>query len=123
MKLPRLIPEALKGLFCRPATRRYPAETREPYAESRGEIVNDASKCILCGLCARRCPTACIEVDKKGLWAHEPFACVLCGWCAEVCPTHCLTQSTERPTPSATRQRTELHPAPPKRPAKSKKDA
>ncbi|MBU1611800.1 MAG: 4Fe-4S binding protein [Proteobacteria bacterium] len=121
MKLPRLIPNALRSLFRRPTTRRYPAEVRKPYAGSRGEIVNDASACILCGLCARRCPTSCIEVDKHlCLWVHDPFACVLCGWCAEVCPTDSLTQTEQRPTPRTVRQRTELHPTPPQRPAKPK---
>lgn len=120
MKLPTMIPEALLSLFRRPATRRYPAKVRQPLAKTRGVIVNDEGACILCGLCARRCPTACIEVDKAGkLWAHDPFACVLCGWCVEVCPTNSLTQTEQRPSPSTRRSRTELHPSAPARRAKT----
>ena len=110
------LPQVLQGLFSRPATRRYPTETRQPYAGTRGEIANDPATCILCGLCAKRCPTGCIQVDKQGqLWAHDPFACVLCGWCVEVCPTGSLSQTETRPTPMTERSRTELHPNPPAR--------
>ena len=114
MKWPAFLPAALKGMVRKPATRRYPTEIRPPYAGERGAIVNDEARCILCGLCERRCPTQCIEVDKKGrLWAHDPFACILCGFCVEVCPTKSLTQSEERFGLLLTRGRTELHPNPP----------
>ncbi|MGE4504658.1 MAG: 4Fe-4S binding protein [Desulfovibrionaceae bacterium] len=111
---PTLLPTALGSLARRPATRRYPDERREPYPGARGFITNDASRCILCGMCARVCPTGCIEVDRKGaLWAHDQFACVQCGACAEACPTKSLTQGVERPEVRTERGRTELHPTPP----------
>ena len=115
-KLPTLLPTVLGGLFRRPATRPYPAQARPAYAGARGAIVNDEAACILCGLCARRCPTGCIEVDKKGrLWAHDPFRCVLCGVCTESCPTGSLKQTEERPGLLEIRGRTELHPNPPEK--------
>ncbi len=115
-KLPTFLPQALGGLVRNPATRRYPAQVREPYHGARGEIRNHEATCILCGLCARRCPTECIEVDKKGrLWAHDPFRCILCGVCVEACPTGSLTQTEARPGTLTARGRTELHPNPPEK--------
>lgn len=52
-----------------------------------GKIVNDISKCILCGLCARKCPQSCITVDRKEAktWSINRDECIQCGACIDAC--------------------------------------
>ena len=62
----------------------------KPVAETQskpGKIVNDMSKCILCGLCARKCPQECITVDRTGAktWSIDRDKCVQCGACIDAC--------------------------------------
>jgi ech hydrogenase subunit F len=82
----RLIGEALKNLFGRPFTQKYP-EVKPLIPEGyRGLVEHDAKKCIYCGLCARNCPSAAIEVDaKKGVWKFDLGRCLHCAQCEETC--------------------------------------
>lgn len=60
----------------------------QPIPETKpGKIVNDMSKCILCGLCARKCPQECITVDRTGekTWTIDRDKCVQCGACIDAC--------------------------------------
>lgn len=52
-----------------------------------GKITNDITKCILCGLCARKCPQECITVDRTGekTWSIDRDKCVQCGACIDAC--------------------------------------
>ena len=87
-----LTPVVIKNLLHRPVTRLYPAVKREPFPKYRGELFIDVAACIFCGLCSRKCPSQCIEVDRKaGTWQCDPHACVYCGVCVGVCPTKCLS--------------------------------
>jgi len=82
----------VKNLLKKPATRNYPFEVRQGFPMYRGELVMDVDKCIFCGMCARKCPSQCITVDKKsGTWTCDPHACVYCGYCRDACPTKCLS--------------------------------
>ncbi|MCL2865305.1 MAG: NADH-quinone oxidoreductase subunit NuoF [Lachnospiraceae bacterium] len=50
-----------------------------------------ADKCIGCGICAKNCPTNCIdnvemEGKKKGVYVIRQEDCVKCGVCMEKCP-------------------------------------
>lgn len=79
------------SLFKKPETVLYPVVTKPAPAGLKGHIVNDASLCILCGICQKTCPCHAIEVDKKArTWAIDPFRCVQCGSCARACPKACL---------------------------------
>ena len=88
---------AFRNLFTRAATRRYPFVVRPPYEHTRGRILNNFEKCILCSLCAKHCPANAIVVDKaEGLWRIDRFACVICGACVRACPVKCLSLGNER---------------------------
>ena len=89
--MPEMLGNVLKNLFSRPATRRYPYEKREPFAEARGHIEFDSTKCSFCGACARRCPAAAIVVNRQDKeLTFEPFRCIICEACAEVCPRQAI---------------------------------
>lgn len=87
-----MTPAILRNFFSRRATRRYPLVTREPFVNVRGELKNEGG-CTLCGICAAKCPSQCIVVDKKNAtWQWDPFACVYCGVCVDSCKTGSLRQ-------------------------------
>jgi formate hydrogenlyase subunit 6/NADH:ubiquinone oxidoreductase subunit I len=89
---------ALRNLFTKPATRRYPYVVRESFPGSRGRIVIDYPSCIFCGACSKRCPAASIVVDRPAkLWSIDRFSCVSCGVCVRVCPKKCLSMAADRP--------------------------
>ncbi len=124
----KLLPTVLANLFSRPATRDYPSYVREPCARTRGELVNDISRCIFCGTCARKCPSQCLAVVKdsaraEGSWSLEFFACVGCGVCVEACPVHALSQKTTHRPVAVARAVITLRAALPARPAKKDKPA
>jgi len=96
-----MLPNVLRNLSGKPATRLYPLEEREPFPAYRGVITNEVEKCIFCGTCARVCPTNAIVVDAKaGKWDYDPFVCVYCAACVEKCPTKCLHQAPVHRKPS-----------------------
>lgn len=59
----------------------------EEKGATTGKIVNDISKCILCGLCARKCPNDAITVDRTGekTWSINRDECIQCGACIDAC--------------------------------------
>lgn len=84
------------SLFKKPETLLYPLETKQSYPGQKGHVVNDAPKCILCGMCQRVCPCNCITVDKaEHFWKIEPFMCIQCGTCVRSCPTDSLSMEPE----------------------------
>lgn len=52
-----------------------------------GKIAVDIENCILCGLCARACPTGIITVDRKDTksWTIDRDSCIQCGCCIDAC--------------------------------------
>ena len=92
----------LGGLFKKPETLMYPVETKTPPAGLKGHVVNDVDRCILCGICMKRCPCDAITVDKPArTWSINRFRCVQCGTCVRECPKDCLTMEPTY-TPPAT---------------------
>lgn len=60
-------------------------------AQTGGKPVNDASKCVCCTLCAKKCPQQAIAVDRAAkTWTLNAESCVGCGVCAAACPKKCL---------------------------------
>jgi len=119
-------PTVVKNLLKKPATRGYPFTVREPFPNYRGELTIAVEECIFCGMCARKCPSQCITVDKKAAtWQCDPHACVYCGLCVDHCPTKCLSMKDVHRAPMTERitwieQGT---PRKPKKKAAPKKDA
>ncbi len=66
-----------RSLFGKPACKMYPAEPPVFFERTRGRIEMEASLCIVCTLCARKCPTGAILVDKeKNRWEIDRFKCI-----------------------------------------------
>lgn len=100
----KMMPNILRNIFGPKATRRYPHEIREPFENARGQIVGDGLKCTCCGICAAKCPSRCISVDKKtATWTYDPYACVYCGVCVESCPSGGVAQRREYRPPTETK--------------------
>jgi len=106
----------LKHFFKRPATLKYPEQTREFSEVYRGKHVlkrdeNGAERCTACGLCAVSCPAEAITMvadeRKKGeekLYREEKYAaiyeinmlrCIFCGLCEEACPKQAIFLTKE----------------------------
>ena len=117
----KMLPTVLTNLFGKTATRNYPLAVRADFPQARGELVNDISRCIFCGLCTRKCPSQCLRVDKQGLegvWTLEFFACVGCGVCVDACPVGCLSQLTSHRPVAVARSVISLRGRLPEKPAK-----
>jgi formate hydrogenlyase subunit 6/NADH:ubiquinone oxidoreductase subunit I len=91
----------MSSLFKKPATLMYPVIPREWQERTRGHIDIVIEDCILCGICARKCPTQAITVatDAKS-WTIRRMQCIQCSCCVEVCPKKCLANKNEYTTPS-----------------------
>lgn len=112
MKFTRL---ALRNLFSKPATRQYPQVPREYPAATRGRVEISIENCIFCSLCARRCPTGAIAVDRQNKeWKIERFGCIACRACVDNCPKKCLRMENHYTSPSTKKYTdTYLQPAAP----------
>jgi len=98
--------KALKYLFKKPKTLRYPFELKEPAMRYRGLHLNDWDKCTGCGNCADVCPNEAIEMKeipeieaKDGERNERPEIdygrCCFCGLCVDICPTASLRLSRD----------------------------
>ncbi len=80
-----------RSALSRPATRLYPFEKRPFYKNTRGAVAIDIDRCILCGICQKRCPTQAITVTKAAKdWQINRLRCISCGACVDACPKKCL---------------------------------
>ena len=96
-----MIKNIFKNLIGGSVTRAYPIEIRPGFENARGELTNDIEGCTLCGICAKKCPSQCILVDRKNnLWELNPYACVFCGICVESCPKSCLAHDRTHKKPT-----------------------
>ena len=89
--MPLMLPTILKNLFTGYATRLYPVQIREPFDKARGQIRFIEDKCIMCGLCARVCPSVAITTDKKkNELIFYPLRCIVCEVCVHACPSDAI---------------------------------
>ena len=85
-----------KAAFAKPATRMYPFVKRTPYAATRGHIKVELKDCSFCTLCAKKCPTDAIEVDRQGrIWRINRLRCIQCRACVDACNKGSLTLEPE----------------------------
>ncbi len=103
--------KALKNLFKKPITVRFPKEDLNVFPipgvspNYRGLHTNDLEKCIGCGTCSDICPTDAIRmvdydsVPKEGELPRRPVIdygrCCFCGYCVDVCTTGSLSMSRD----------------------------
>ncbi len=105
-----MAPSLMRNFFSKKATRRYPQVARPPFADARGELTNDAALCTFCGVCAAKCPSQCIRVDKKSVsWQYDPFACIYCGICVENCKAKSLRMYPHYRPPTVVHEIIVLH--------------
>jgi ech hydrogenase subunit F len=92
----KMTPTIMRNFVGKRATRRYPYVIRPPFENARGASYNDLPTGHFGGICAVKCPSQCITVDKKAAtWSCNPSACVYCGVCAESCPSGSLQQKRD----------------------------
>ena len=100
---------AMKWALTKPPTTRYPFEPRNPIADSRGRLVFTKDNCVYCNICAKKCPTGAIFVNRaQKKWAIDRLRCITCGYCVEVCPKKCLKMVEGHGNTTVTRDR-EVH--------------
>jgi NADH-quinone oxidoreductase chain I len=98
----------MRRMLKKPVTFEYPDEKREFAPRFRGlpslraDPETGEALCVACGLCARICPTSCLEMhvvpseegDRElGEFILRSGRCLFCGFCAQVCPVDAITMS------------------------------
>jgi NADH-quinone oxidoreductase chain I len=98
----------LRRMTKKPTTFEYPDEKRQFAPRFRGlpslraDPETGEALCVACGLCARICPTSCLEMhvvpseegDRElGEFILRSGRCLFCGFCAQVCPVDAITMS------------------------------
>jgi hydrogenase-4 component H len=96
MRTPKVreLGEALRSLFSRPYTVRYPYEPVVPPEAFRGKPKFVEAECIGCGACAQVCPARAIDVvnevkdgvGRRTITIHHDH-CIFCGQCHRYCTT------------------------------------
>ena len=95
---------ALKWALIKPPTSRYPFEPRRELAGSRGRLVFTKDNCVYGTVCAKKCPTGALLVNRaQKKWAIDRLLCVTCGYCVEVCPKKSLELTASHGTPAVTK--------------------
>jgi len=99
-----------KRMFAPTLTIQYPEQKREMAPRFRGlpslraDPETGEALCVACGLCARICPTTCLEMNvipseegdrELGEFILRSGRCMFCGLCAQVCPVDAITMSGE----------------------------
>jgi len=97
---------AVKFLFRKPHTLRFPFEPKEPAPRYRGLHLNDWEACTGCGNCADICPNQAITMAPVPEIEAEPGdtgerpqidygRCCFCGLCVDICPPGSLSLSRD----------------------------
>ena len=92
---------ALKWAMTKPATSQYPFTPRKPLAGSRGRLVFTKDNCVYCNVCAKKCPTGAITVQRaQKRWTLDRLRCINCGCCVEACPKDAIRMDTGTHAPA-----------------------
>ena len=90
MSFPVLGP-ALKNLFKKPFTNKYPFTQAQTYPATRAKLEFFQEKCIHCSLCAKVCPTeACVFHTKTKYPSFDRNICIGCALCEKACPKQAI---------------------------------
>jgi ech hydrogenase subunit F len=97
---------ALQWALRKPPTSRYPFEPRRVIGGSRGQLVFTKANCVYCTVCAKKCPTGALSVNRaQKRWIIDRLRCISCGYCVDSCPKDSLALSTDHGHPTVTRDR------------------
>jgi formate hydrogenlyase subunit 6/NADH:ubiquinone oxidoreductase subunit I len=97
---------ALKWALKKPVTRGYPFAPRREISGSRGSLVFSKETCVYCTVCAKKCPTGALLVNRSlKRWTIDRLMCITCGHCVEACPKNSLALVTDHAKPSLTKDR------------------
>ncbi len=95
---------AIRNLFSKPATSKYPFEKREYPERYRGKVAINIEDCLMCGLCSKKCPAGALTVDRETkTWSINRMSCIQCSYCVNNCPKKCLSMEQMYTEPSATK--------------------
>jgi ech hydrogenase subunit F len=101
---------ALSSLLKKPATTTWPATPYVPVAGARGSLRFSAETCTYCSLCALKCPTGAISVDRvKKAWVLDRFKCIVCAACVDACQKSALVSDPDF-APPMTQHVVEIYP-------------
>jgi formate hydrogenlyase subunit 6/NADH:ubiquinone oxidoreductase subunit I len=97
---------ALKWALRKPVTSRYPFEPRSAMTGSRGRLAFAKENCVYCTVCAKKCPTGALLVNRTHKrWGIDRLKCISCGYCVEICPKKSLKFTTDHGIPAVTKDR------------------
>ena len=97
---------ALKWALKKPSTSCYPFEPRVELPGSRGSLVFARDSCVYCTVCAKKCPTGALAVNRaQKRWTIDRLRCITCGYCVEVCPKKSLELAAAHGAPAVTKDR------------------
>ncbi len=117
MTVGRLLPEAARSLFKKPATERYPFVKTPVPPGFRGAPEVDVNTCIGCKICARDCPAKAIEMVDVGAKFPRPAfyydRCIYCAVCSECCPKKAIKMSDQFELATTVRKSLRRHPETP----------
>jgi formate hydrogenlyase subunit 6/NADH:ubiquinone oxidoreductase subunit I len=101
-----MAPMVFGWAFRKPVTTRYPFEPRKALDGSRGRLVFNQQTCVHCTICAKKCPTGALAVDRANkTWSIDRLRCISCGACVDACPKKSLELSTEHGVPTRTKDK------------------
>ena len=102
LKILSFASHALSNLFHKPVTRNYPFVERIYPERTRGHVDINVDDCLFCGICAKKCPSDAISVDRATkTWKIDRMGCVQCSNCVNSCPKSCLTMDNKYTEPDA----------------------
>lgn len=92
----------IKNYFAPSVTLDYPSKKKPMTANFRGMVDLKPEACVICYMCIKICPVACLDLAHKQVVAEEKKKneitkftynaelCCFCGLCDEICPTDAI---------------------------------